>query len=142
MHEHEPRITFQIDKSLNSQLIVARAEDGVPAAERIRAALHLWEHDPEIRRRIDQAAVNARSSERTTAMPRVKLTLSVRPDQHRTLTLGRAHDDISAAARIRAALELWRDDADARTQIDAVAANLRQSRIASRFGETGAGTHS
>ena len=49
------KISVAIGKDMRHHLGVARA-DGVPASERIRAALHLWDTDQQIRDRIDELA--------------------------------------------------------------------------------------
>lgn len=124
----EPRLTFFLQQDLNAALLIARADDRVPAAERIRAALDLWAEDPAVRQRIDD-----HSREQTRAEgPKVKLTVSVSPERQHQLTLGRANDGVSATARIRAALNLWRSDAPLRARIDALAAERRRQRMASR----------
>lgn len=124
----EPRLTFFLQRDLNAALLIARADDRVPAAERIRAALDLWAEDPAVRQQIDD-----RSRELTRAEgPRVKLTVSVSPERQHQLTLGRASDGVSATARIRAALNLWHSDAPLRARIDALAAERRRQRMANR----------
>ena len=128
---HPPRITFFLDQQVNRLLILARADDRVPAAERIRAALRLWHGDPELRRRIDELAGTLRRT-RLAAPPSdaqlVKLTFSLEPELLQALALARAEDRIPAVERIRAALQLWNSDTSVHGQVDQLAVILFQSR--------------
>lgn len=50
------RRTVDIEDALLAQLDAARDQDGVPAATRIRAMVHVWGADPATRATVDEAA--------------------------------------------------------------------------------------
>ena len=41
-------------------LAQARVEDGIPASERVRAAVHQWQQDPQFRAAVDELAAELR----------------------------------------------------------------------------------
>lgn len=141
MSQPEHRITFHLDRRINRALLMARADDGVPAAERIRAALDLWSHgDVQIREQIDLVA-RGLLEHPATPVPTadsVKLTLALSADRAKDLTRGRADDQIPVATRIRAALTLWESDQQIRRRIDQAASELRRARMAARSSKIGA----
>lgn len=141
MSEH--RITFHLDRDLNSALLYARAEDGIPAAERIRAALTLWADDDAVRAQINNAAKQLQHRAKTAAAPdaRVKATLSLTQSRMKDLARARADDRIPAATRIRGALDVWRHDSSLRARIDELAGQLRHARMTARSVELGAAGH-
>lgn len=125
------RLTVLIDPQDNRSLMAARVGDGIPTTERLRAAVHLWHTDPELRERIDAAAADLRRrrlAERPGRADQVKAELVLGPELHQALSYARAVDRIPATERIRAVVQLWQTDPVLRGHIDAAAAGRRQSR--------------
>ena len=116
-------ITMFLDQSANSRLVLARANDQVPASGRIRAALDLWHTDPELHQRIDALAKQLRT-DRLAAGPsgdaQVKISVAVGKTMRHHLGVARA-DGVPASERIRAALHLWDTDQHIRGRIDELA---------------------
>jgi hypothetical protein len=50
------RRTVDIEDALLARLDAARDQDGVPAATRIRAMVHVWGEDPDTQAKVDEAA--------------------------------------------------------------------------------------
>lgn len=65
----------------------------------------------------------------------MSITLNLDQAANRRLLLARANDGIPSSVRIRAALTLWTEDADLRSQIDRLAVQLRHARLAATKSE-------
>jgi len=131
-----PRITFNLDQQVNRLLILARADDRVPAAERIRAGLQLWAQGEAFSRQVDALAAELRQARLASASVEgqsVKLTFSLEPALLRALNLARGQDGVPAVERIRAVIQLWHRDAVTAQRINALAADLRRDRMRSRI---------
>ena len=126
------RITLNLTEQDNRLLGSARAEDGIPATERIRAGMQLWAENEQLRQRIDQLAAGLRRGRLTdrsdvTRRP-IKFTVVLGEDMHRALAYARVTDSIPATERIRAVLQLWAQDTQMRELIDQLAGELRRGR--------------
>lgn len=133
MSATDPRLTFFLDDQDNRSLKVARTQDGVPASDRIRAAVQLWLQGGPTTSRIDRLAAELRQTRKThDSAPdpdrRTKMSLDLGADRLRALALARVDDGIPAAERVRAALQLWEQDPAFRAAVNALAAELRRSR--------------
>lgn len=126
------RITLNLTEQDNRLLTSARAEDGLPATERVRAGLQLWARDQTFRHRIDRLAADLRHGRLTEPVVErpVKVTVVLGQDLRRELAYARATDGLPATERIRAALQLWSQETDIRERIDQLAGELRRGRYA------------
>ena len=133
MSANDPRLTFFLDDQDNRSLKVARTRDGLPASDRIRAAVQLWLQGGPAMSRIDRLAADRRQARKAQDSPpvpdRTKISLDLGADRIRALALARVEDGIPAAERVRAALQLWEQDAAFRAEVDALAAELRRNRM-------------
>ena len=131
MSANDPRLTFFLDDQDNRSLKIARTQDGVPASDRIRAAVQLWLQGGPTMSRIDRLAAELRQTRKThdsTRAPgRTKMSLDLGADRLRALALARVDDGIPAAERVRAALQLWEQDPAFRAAVNTLAAELRRS---------------
>lgn len=132
MSANDPRLTFFLDDQDNRTLMVARSQDGLPASDRIRAAVQLWLQGGPVTTRIDDLAAELRRTrlarDATPAARRIKISLDLGADRLRGLAQARIDDGIPAAERVRAALQLWQDDPEFRAEVDGLAAELRSGR--------------
>ena len=129
------RMTVTLAAADSRRLIHARGDDGVPASQRIRAAVQLWRDDPSVRAQIDAAAAAARAARlqpgsADAAAKKVKVTVLMDPTVLRDLWAARSQDKVSTTARIRAAVGLWSTDSELRTRIDTTAKELHQAQRA------------
>lgn len=134
MSANDPRLTFFLDDQDNRPLMIARGQDGLPASDRIRAAVQLWQLGGPVAARIDVLAGELRRARLTRAspldVPRTKISLDLGATRLRALAQARIDDGIPAAERVRAALQLWRQDPGFRAEVDELAAELRRNRRA------------
>ena len=132
MSANDPRLTFFLDDQDNRPLTVARGQDGLPASDRIRAAVQLWQQGGPVADRIDELAAELRRTRLTHESPkpgrRTKITLDLGADRRRALAQARVDDGIPAAERVRAALQIWQRDPGFRAEVDKLAAELREHR--------------
>lgn len=132
MSANDPRLTFFLDEQDNRSLKAARTQDGVPASDRIRAAVQLWLQGGPTMSRIDRLAAELRQARKThdsaSSPDRTKMSLDLGADRLRALALARVDDGIPAAERVRAALQLWEQDPAFRAAVNALAAELRRTR--------------
>ena len=132
---HIDRLTLFLNDRDNRSLSSARLEDGLPASDRIRAAVQLWHRGVSAARINSRAADlhrerrarNAESEER-----RIKVSVILGQVTHQALALARVEDGIPAAERVRAALHQWQQDPQFRAAVDELAAELRRQRFADR----------
>lgn len=130
------RMTVTLAAADSRRLIRARGDDGVPASQRIRAAVQLWRDDQGVRAQIDAAAAAARAARfqpspaDAAVAKKVKVTVLMDAAVLRDLWAARSQDKVSTAARIRAAVGLWSTDSELRTRIDATAKELCQAQRA------------
>ena len=54
------KVSVVLGEAAHRALAQARIEDGIPAAERIRAAVHQWQTDPRFRAAVDELAADLR----------------------------------------------------------------------------------
>ena len=130
-------LTLHLEHQVNGWLVHARADDGTPATERIRAGLNLWQTDPALTERIDAQAAAMRRDSPPQASGRVKLRITLDAAIRRQLVDARAADRIPTAVRVRAVVQLWHDDPKIRELIDTKAAELRHQRRAATLQTAG-----
>lgn len=134
MSATDPRLTFFLDDQDHRTLMVARSQDGLPASDRIRAAVQLWQQGGPATARIDDLAGELRRTRLTRdASPagrRIKISMDLGVDRLRALAQARVDDGIPAAERVRAALQWWQHDPEFRTEVDTLAGQLRHARRA------------
>lgn len=129
------RLTIQLGTPENRRLIRARADDGVPAAQRIRALVRLWRDEELVRAQIDDLARQQQLAGRAKAgqTPETsKITVQLDGDLNTALWDARSRDGISLAKRVRAAVQLWSSDVAFGTQVDALAASLHAEQRAKK----------
>ena len=130
------RLTLFLDDRDNRPFISARIKDRIPAADRIRAAVQLWQEGGPVAERINSQAVELRHTrltrEAASGERRIKVSVILGEAAHRALAQARIEDGIPAAERVRAALKLWQQDPEFRESVDQLAAELRRRRIADR----------
>jgi hypothetical protein len=79
-----------------------------------------------------QPHINASAQTPKPANPYTKrLPLTLTPEAHTELLIARARDGIEATARLRAMVDLWREDAELRQRIDEKARGLRHGETSS-----------
>jgi hypothetical protein len=134
---HIDRLTLFLDDRDNRTLSSARVKDRVPAADRIRAAVLLWQKGGPTADRINSQAADLRrdrlTREAATGERRIKVSVVLGELTHRALALARIDDGIPASERVRSALKLWQQDPEYRQAVDQLAAELRRRRIADRL---------
>ena len=132
---HIDRLTLFLGDRDNRSLSSARAADGLPAADRIRAAMQLWQQGVSAEQ-IDGRAEDLRRERRTRAAKenerQIKVSVILGAATHQALALARIRDGIPAAERIRAALHQWQQDPQFRVAVDELAGELRRERFANR----------
>ncbi|HEY5880973.1 MAG TPA: hypothetical protein VIU11_18820 [Nakamurella sp.] len=133
MSANDPRLTFFLDDQDNRPLTIARGQDGLPASDRIRAVVQLWQQGGPTAERIDELAAELRRARLTRDSPttnvqRTKLSLDLGTSRLRALAQARVDDGIPAAERVRAALQIWQRDPGFRAEVDKLAAELREHR--------------
>ena len=132
---HIDRLTLFLDDRDNRTLSSARIKDGLPAADRIRAAVQLWQQGISAEQINNRAADlrreritrTTRSSER-----KIKVSVILGETTHQALALARIGDGIPAAERVRAALHQWQQDPKFQVAVDGLAAELRRQRFAQK----------
>jgi len=133
---HTDRLTVFLDDRDNRALRSARIKDGVPAADRIRAAVQLWQHGGPVTDRINSRAANLRrerlARNAVGAERQIKVSVVLGEVTHRALAQARIEDSVPASERVRAALHLWQQDPQFRVAVDELAAELRRQRYADR----------
>lgn len=130
------RLTLFLDDRDNRPLSSARIQDRIPASDRIRAAVQLWQQGGPVAERINSRALELRRTrltrEAASGERRIKVSVILGEATHRALAQARIEDGIPAAERVRAALKLWQQDPEFRESVDQLAAELRRRRIADR----------
>lgn len=123
-------LTWELSQAHHRQLAIARAEDKIPATDRLRAIVGLWSTDVHWRDQIDARSGELRhTTKNPAAAGEVKLSVGFDgPELPRALALARGNDGITTTDRIRAALELWTSDEQFRTTVDQEAGRLRAGR--------------
>ena len=58
--ERQIKVSVVLGETTHRALAQARVEDGIPAAERVRAAVHQWQQDPDFRVAVDELAAELR----------------------------------------------------------------------------------
>ena len=133
---HIDRLTLFLDDQDNRSLSSARIKDRIPAADRIRAVVQLWQQRPADAEQINSRAVELRRTRLTRdaagAQRRIKVSVVLGEAAHRALAQARIEDGIPAAERIRAAVHRWQTDPQFRAAVDELAADLRRQRFADR----------
>jgi hypothetical protein len=133
---HTDRLTVFLDDRDNRALRSARINDGVPAADRIRAAVQLWQHGGPAADRINSRAANLRrerlARNAISGERKIKVSVILGQVTHRALAQARIEDSVPASERVRAALHLWQQDPQFRVAVDELAAELRRQRYADR----------
>jgi len=136
---HTDRLTLFLDDRDNRSLSSARIKDRIPAADRIRAAVQLWQQGGPVAERINSQAAELRrdrlARDVAGAERRIKVSVVLGEITHRALALARIEDGIPASERVRAALRLWQQDPEFRAAADQLATELRRRRIAARSAE-------
>jgi len=132
---HIDRLTLFLSDRDNRSLSSARAEDGLPAADRIRAAMQLWQQGVSAEQ-VDSLADDLRRERRARTAKenerQIKVSVILGTATHQALALARIRDGIPAAERVRAALHQWQQDPQFRAAVDELAAELRRERFANR----------
>lgn len=132
------RLTIQLGTPENRRLIRARADDGVPAAQRVRALVRLWRDEELVRTRIDELARQRREAGRAKAGQArpagetAKITVLLETELNTALWEAKASDGISLAKRVGAGLELWSTDAPFAEQVNVMAAAAHAAQRAKR----------
>jgi hypothetical protein len=130
------RLTLFLDDRDNRSWSSARMKDGLPAADRIRAAVQLWQQGSPAAEQINDRAAdlrrtrlarNAGGRER-----QIKVSVILGEATHRALAQARVEDGIPASERVRAAVHQWQQDPQFRAAVDELAAELRRQRFADR----------
>lgn len=123
-------LTWELSQEHHRQLAIARAEDKIPATDRLRAIVRLWSTDVFWRSRIDTHSGELRHTTKDRAAAgEVKLSVGFdSPELPRALALARGNDGITTSDRIRAALDLWSSDEQFRATVDQEAGRLRAGR--------------
>jgi len=133
---HTDRLTVFLDDRDNRALRTARINDGVPAADRVRAAVQLWQQGGPAAERINSRAANLRrdrlARNAISGERKIKVSVVLGEVTHRALAQARVEDSVPASERVRAALDLWQQDPQFRVAVDELAAELRRQRYADR----------
>lgn len=122
------RLTVKLGTPENRRLIRARADDAVPASQRVRALVQMWRDDELIRAQIDKLAGQRQRAGRAKigqAAETAKITVLLDAELNTALWDARSRDGVSLAKRVRAALDLWSTDAEFGKKVDALAASLQ-----------------
>jgi hypothetical protein len=130
------RLTLFLDDRDNRSLSSARIKDGLPAADRIRAAVQLWQQGSPAAEQINNRAEilrRARLAKDSIDRGRqIKVSVILGEATHRALAQARIEDGIPASERVRAAVHQWQQDPQFRAAVDELAAELRRQRFADR----------
>ena len=130
------RLTLFLDDRDNRSLSSARIKDGLPAADRIRAAVQLWQQGSGVADLINDRAADLRRTRlarnATGTQRQIKVSVVLGETTHRALAQARVEDGIPAAERVRAAVHQWQQDPQFRAAVDELAAELRRQRFADR----------
>jgi len=122
-------LTWELPRVHHRQLAIARAEDKIPASDRLRAIVQLWSTNQDLSGRINSRCSELRHSPRDATSSGVKFSVSFEgPELPRALALARSDDGITTSERIRAALDLWSTDEQFRLVVDQEAGRLRSGR--------------
>jgi len=130
------RLTLFLDDRDNRSLSSARIRDGLPAADRIRAAVLLWQQGSPAAEQINSRAEDLRRTRLArNAIDKgrqIKVSVILGEATHRALAQARVEDGIPASERVRAAVHQWQQDPQFRAAVDELAADLRRQRFADR----------
>ena len=130
------RLTLFLDDRDNRSLSSARIKDGLPAADRIRAAVLLWQQGSPAAEQINSRAEDLRRTRLArNAIDKgrqIKVSVILGEATHRALAQARVEDGIPASERVRAAVHQWQQDPQFRAAVDELAAELRRQRFADR----------
>ena len=130
------RLTLFLDDRDNRSLSSARIRDGLPAADRIRAAVLLWQQGSPATEQINSRAEDLRRTRLArNAIDKgrqIKVSVILGEATHRALAQARVEDGIPASERVRAAVHQWQQDPQFRAAVDELAAELRRQRFADR----------
>jgi len=130
------RLTLFLDDRDNRSLSSARIKDGLPAADRIRAAVLLWQQRSLATEQINNRAEDLRRTRlarnATGRERQIKVSVILGEATQRALAQARIEDGIPASERVRAAVHQWQQDPQFRTAVDELAAELRRQRFADR----------
>ena len=130
------RLTLFLDDRDNRSLSSARIRDGLPAADRIRAAVLLWQQRSPATEQINNRAEDLRRTRlarnATGRERQIKVSVILGEATHRALAQARIEDGIPASERVRAAVHQWQQDPQFRAAVDELAAELRRQRFADR----------
>jgi hypothetical protein len=130
------RLTLFLDDRDNRSLSSARIKDGLPAADRIRAAVLLWQQRSLATEQINNRAEDLRRTRlarnATGRERQIKVSVILGEATQRALAQARIEDGIPASERVRAAVHQWQQDPQFRAAVDELAAELRRQRFADR----------
>jgi len=130
------RLTLFLDDRDNRSLSSARIKDGLPAADRIRAAVQLWQQRSPATEQINRRAEDLRRTRLArNAIDKgrqIKVSVILGEATQRALAQARIEDCIPASERVRAAVHQWQQDPQFRAAVDELAAELRRQRFADR----------
>ncbi len=122
-------LTWELPKEQHRQLAIARAEDKIPATDRLRAMVQLWATNSAVRGLINRRGELRHNAKGKQGADDVKLSVTFEgPELPRALALARSNDGITTTDRIRGALDLWTGDETFRHDVDEEAARLRAAR--------------
>ena len=132
------RLTLFLDDRDNRSLSAARIKDGLPASDRIRAAVQLWQQRSPGAEQINTRAADLRRARLTrdakSEQRQIKVSVILGETTHRALAQARLDDGVPASERVRAAVHQWQHDPQFRAAVDELAAELRRQRYAGRTG--------
>ena len=131
------RLTLFLDDRDNRSLSSARIKDGLPASDRIRAAVQLWQQRSPVTEQINNRAADLRRARLTREtnsgkQRQIKVSVILGEATHRALAQARLDDGVPASERVRAAVHQWQQDPQFRAAVDELAAELRRQRFAGR----------
>ena len=130
------RLTLFLDDRDNRSLSSARIKDGLPASDRIRAAVQLWQQRSPATEQINNRAADLRRARLTRdangKQRQIKVSVILGEATHRALAQARLDDGVPASERVRAAVHQWQQDPQFRAAVDELAAELRRQRFADR----------
>lgn len=129
------RLTLTLGTPESRRLIHARADDGVPASQRVRAMVRIWRDDDLVRAQVDDLAGRRQRAGRAKVgqvQDGSKITVLLDAELNTALWDARARDGVSLAQRVRAALELWSTDVEFAKRVYAVATSLQAQQRAKR----------
>src|SRR5664279_1689840 len=104
---HTDALTVFLDDQDNRALRSARIKDSVPAADRVRAAVQLWQHGGPAADRINSRAANLRrerlARNAVSGERKIKVSVVLGHVTHRALAQAPIEDRVPASERVRAA---------------------------------------